>query len=168
MIRFVFLVCAFLGVITFSSAQDIAKDALGLRISDSEGTGIEISYQHAFSQKNRLELDLGYTNAKSYSGFKITALDQYVWHIKNSFFNWYLGAGGGLASYSYDYNDISGLDINDNYTFLFLAANVGVEYDFTGPIMIALDFRPELGLSDSNFRDDNLDFDIGIAVRYQF
>jgi hypothetical protein len=162
-----FLLIVFFGFILISTAQDITKDALGLRFSNSDGIGVEISYQHAFSDRNRLELDAGYSSGRRYDGFKITALDQYVWNIDGGF-NWYLGAGGGLASYKFNYNTISGNSISDDYTFLFLAANIGIEYNLSGPFLIALDFRPEFGLSDSNFRDDNLDFDIGISVRYQF
>lgn len=157
-------------VLAFTStlpAQTIAKDALGLRLTTSEGFGADLSYQHAFSQKNRLELDLGWRNGNEYDGFKLSALEQLVLNIKSGF-NWYIGGGGGVASYNYDYNEISGLDINDNYTFLFLAANVGIEYNFASPIVISLDVRPELGLSDSNFRNDNFVFDIGVALRYRF
>lgn len=153
--------------VTFARAQNISKDALGLRLANSEGFGAEISYQHAFTEHNRLELNLGLSNGKKYDGLKLSALEEWVWKAIGNL-NWYLGAGGGIASYNYDYNDLSGSNINDNYTFLFLAAIGGLEYNFNAPFVLSLDIRPELGLSDSNFRNDNFEFDIGIGLRYQF
>lgn len=156
-----------LGISSLSFSQDLAKDALGVRLSASEGFGAETSYQHAFTEHNRMELNLGAYIGKNYGGFKLTALDQWVWNLQNDF-NWYVGAGGGIASYYYDNNEISGSNIRDNYTFLFLAADIGIEYDFTSPFLLSLDFRPELGLSDSNFRNDNFEIHIGFGIRYQF
>ena len=40
-----------------------------------------------------------------------------------------------------------------------------IEYDFDIPLLISLDFRPELGFGDIN---DDLDFDIALGIRYQF
>lgn len=162
------LAIAFVGFTAISSAQVIADNAIGLRLGDSDGFGAEISYQRAVgSNNNRLEFDLGIRNGKNYDGFKLVGLYQWVWNIDGGF-NWYAGPGAGVASYSYDYRVNNGNYINDDYTFVFLAGDVGIEYNFDIPLMISLDFRPEFGLGDSDYRDDNLDFDIGIGVRYQF
>ncbi|WP_178988593.1 hypothetical protein [Winogradskyella schleiferi] len=163
-----FLLSAILfGSITVSNAQDISKNAIGLRIGDSDGFGTEVSYQRALGDNNRLELDLGWRSGRNYNGFKLAGLYQWVWNIDGGF-NWYAGAGGGLGSYSFDnyYFDNNGNNNKDyNETFVFLAGDIGIEYNFDFPLLLSLDFRPEFGFGD--VRDD-LDFDIGLGVRYQF
>lgn len=150
----------FIGFTTLSSAQDIADNAIGLRIGDSNGFGTEVSYQRALGGNNRLEVDLGWRSGKSYDGFKLAGLYQWVWQIDGGF-NWYAGVGGGLGSYSFD-ND-NGNDFNE--TFAFVAGDIGIEYSFDFPLLLSLDFRPELGFGDFN---DDVDFDIALGIRYQF
>jgi hypothetical protein len=150
----------FIGFTTIASAQDIADNAIGLRLGDSDGFGTEISYQRALGGNNRLEADLGWRSGSNYNGFKLAGIYQWVWSLDGNF-NWYAGAGGGLGSYSYDNN--AGEDYDD--TFVFAAGNVGIEYGFDFPLLLSLDFRPELGFGDFN---DDLDFDIALGIRYQF
>lgn len=146
--------------LVFVNAQEIADNAIGLRLGDSDGFGTEISYQRALGGNNRLEADLGWRSGNGYDGFKLTGIYQWVWELDGNF-NWYAGAGGGLGSYSVDVPN------NRDYTdtFAFIAGNVGVEYNFDIPLLLSLDFRPELGFGD--FRDD-LGFDIALGIRYQF
>ncbi|GAA4243276.1 hypothetical protein KO504_06685 [Winogradskyella psychrotolerans] len=148
-----------IGFISFSDAQNISKNAIGLRFGDSDGFGTEITYQRALGGNNRLEADLGWRNGKDYDGFKIAGLYQWVWQLDGNF-NWYAGGGGGFGNYSVD---TPGKDYNDS--FVFLAGDVGIEYSFDIPLLLSLDFRPELGFGDFN---DDLDFDIGLGIRYQF
>ena len=145
---------------TFSlSAQNISKNALGLRLGDNDGFGSEISYQRALSGNNRLEFDLGWRDGRDYSAFRLAGLYQWVHSLENAF-NWFVGAGGGVASYEGE----NSLD-NKSETGFFVAGNIGIEYAFEIPLLISLDFRPELGFSD--FTND-LGFDIGLGIRYQF
>jgi len=153
---------ALLGFATFTFAQDISPNAIGLRLGDSDGFGAEISYQRALSENNRLEADLGLRSGSNYDGFKLAALYQWVWLLDGNF-NWYAGVGGGLGSYSFD-NDIPGFN-DDSETFLFVAGDIGIEYNFDIPLQLSLDARPELGFGD--YRDD-LDFDIALGIRYRF
>jgi len=146
------------GLIFTANSQEIAENAIGLRLGDSDGFGTEITWQRALGDVNRLEVDLGWRSGKSYNGFKLAGLYQWVWQLDGNF-NWYAGFGGGVGSYSFDEANI------DDETFLFAAGNIGVEYDFDIPLLISLDFRPELGFGD--FRDD-LDFDIALGLKYQF
>jgi len=150
------LVAVLIGFTTFSDAQEIADNAIGLRLGDSDGFGAEISYQRALGGNNRLEADLGWRSGDDYDGFKLTGLYQWIWQLDGNF-NWYAGAGGGFGSY--------GFDDDDNESFLFVAGDVGIEYNFDIPLLLSLDFRPELGFGD--FRDD-LNFDIALGIRYQF
>ena len=149
------------------NAQEISKNALGLRLGDSDGFGAEISYQARLSNSHRLELDLGWRDSKNYDGFKIAGLHQWVWNIDGGF-NWYAGLGGGLGSYSFndDKNFNNGNDYND--TFVFAAGDIGIEYNFDIPLLISLDFRPEIAFGDERYNNNDLDFDIALGLRYQF
>ncbi|PIX13024.1 MAG: hypothetical protein COZ74_08460, partial [Flavobacteriaceae bacterium CG_4_8_14_3_um_filter_31_8] len=66
-------------------------------------------------------------------------------------FNWYAGFGAGLVS--------------ANETGVFAAGVVGIEYNFDAPILISLDYRPEVGLSGGL---NGLGSDFALALRYQF
>ncbi|WP_299362024.1 hypothetical protein [Winogradskyella sp.] len=148
-------VAIFTGLL-FVSAQEIADNAIGLRIGDDDGFGTEISYQRALGDNNRLEANLGWRSGDGFDGFKLTGLYQWVWALDGNF-NWYAGAGGGLGSFD--------VENGDDDTFIFVAGDIGIEYNFDIPLLLSLDFRPELGFGD--FRDD-LGFDIALGVRYQF
>ena len=154
---FLSTVTIFTGLL-FMNAQDVSENAIGLRLGDSDGFGAEISYQRALGEANRLEVDLGWRSARDYDGFKLTGIYQWVWELDGDF-NWYAGAGGGLGSYGFDNSAL------DDETFVFVAGNVGIEYVFDIPLLLSLDFRPELGFGDFN---DDLDFDIALGIRYRF
>ncbi|WP_034045205.1 hypothetical protein [Wocania ichthyoenteri] len=154
---------AVLGFTFAASAQDISKNAIGLRLGDSDGFGAEISYQHALGENNRLELDLGWRDGKNYDGFKLAGLYQWVWDLDGGF-NWYAGVGGGLGSFSV--NVPGQKDITD--TFVFAAGDIGIEYNFDIPLLLSLDFRPEIGFGDDLYDNNDLDFDIALGIRYQF
>ena len=156
--KLLIIAIAILGFTTTIYAQDIAKNALGLRLGDSDGFGGEVSYQTRLNDSNRLEFDLGWRSGKDFDGYKIAGLYQWVMELEERL-NWYVGAGGGFGSYE------SNKDNNDEETFLFVAGDIGIEYNFKIPLLISLDFRPELGFGD--FRDD-IDLDIAFGIRYQF
>lgn len=165
----------FLGFAFSAQSQNISKNALGLRLGDNNGFGGELSYQRKLSEKNRLELDLGWRNRNNYyngygdnNAIKLAGLYQWVWNIDGDF-NWYAGLGGGLAnnSYSYDYKfDGVRYYAKDSYTYGFLAGDIGIEYDFDIPLLISLDFRPEFYLNDKV--DRAYGSDIALGIRYQF
>ena len=48
------------GIAISAQAQDISRNAIGLRLGSNDGFGTEISYQARLSPMNRLELDLGW------------------------------------------------------------------------------------------------------------
>ncbi|MFI1743808.1 hypothetical protein [Thalassobellus sediminis] len=154
---------AVFGFVFASNAQDIADNAIGLRLGDSDGLGAEISYQRALGADNRLELDLGWRDGNNYDGFKLTGLYQWVMPLDGAF-NWYVGAGGGIGSFSFD--NPGGKDISD--TFVFAAGDIGIEYSFDIPLLLSLDFRPEIGFGDDLYDNNDLDFDIALGIRYQF
>ena len=157
------LLIAFFGFVLTTTAQDISPNAIGLRLGDSRGLGAEISYQRAIFEKNRIELDLGWRNGKDYDGFKLAGIYQWVWHIDGGF-NWYAGPGIGFGAYRFD--NPGEKDFKDS--FVFLSGDVGVEYKFDFPLLLSIDIRPELGLGDDRYDNDDLDFDVGFGVRYTF
>lgn len=163
--KFIISLIALIAVTTLS-AQDISKNALGLRLGDNDGFGAEVSYQARLSPNNRLELGLGWRDGKNYDGFKVTGIYQWVWNIEGGF-NWYAGLGGGLGSYSFN-NDRD--NDRDDYTdtFVFAAGDIGIEYNFDFPLLISLDFRPEIGFGDGHYNNNDLDLDIALGLRYQF
>lgn len=138
-------------------------NALGLRLGDNDGFGAEVSYQRGITDNKRLEFDLGWRDGKNYDGFQLAALHQWVWNIEDGF-NWYACAGGGLGSYSF--NDNFGNDYTD--TFAFLAGDISIEYNFDFPLLLSLDFRPEIGFGDKAYDNNDVDFVIALGIRYQF
>lgn len=163
------LFIAFIVLISFSTnAQNISKNALGLRFGNNDGFGAEVSYQRKLKKDNRLEFDLGWRNNNSFNFIKGTGLYQWVWNIEGDF-NWYAGVGGGLGSWNYgDLYKKNNPYYNNNLggTFVFLAGNIGIEYDFDIPLLVSLDFRPEFVLSNGYGR--NYGSDIAFSLRYQF
>ena len=57
-------------------------------------------------------------------------------------------------------------DVKD--AFVILSGTVGIEYSFDFPLLLSLDVRPEIGFGDGYYGNDDLDFDVGLGVRYQF
>ena len=146
------------------SAQDISEHTLGLRLGDSDGFGAEISYQKSIGRYNRAEFNLGWRDSRNFDAFKLAGVYQWV-HQLDGDFNWYYGVGGGLGSV--DFEPIPAGD-DDDGLFVFAAGNLGVEYNFNIPLLLSLDFRPEIGILGYDGFSDNFDFDIALGIRYQF
>lgn len=154
-----------LGLAFSTQAQD--RNALGLRLGDNDGFGGEISYQRTLGSNNRLELDLGWRDSNDYDAIKLAALYQWVWNIEGGF-NWYAGIGGGLGTWEFNDNVPDYYDGDDDSgTFLFVAGDIGIEYNFDIPLQLSLDFRPELYFAD-DFREDNFGPDIALGIRFKF
>ena len=148
------------------SAQNISEHAVGLRLGDSDGFGAEISYQKSIGRYNRAEFNLGWRDSREFDAFKLAGVYQWVRPLDGNF-NWYYGVGGGLGSVDFDRPEPDFNDDNDGL-FVFAAGNIGIEYDFDIPLLLSLDFRPELGLVGYDGFDNDFDFDIALGIRYQF
>ena len=149
-----------LGLAFSAQAQDISKNALGLRLGDNDGFGGEISYQRGMGSNNRLEFDLGWRNSKDVDAFKLVGLYQWVWNIEGGF-NWYAGVGAGIGSWSYNKNDFK-----DSGSFVLAAGDIGIEYNFQeAPIQLSLDFRPEIYFGN---KDNDFGPDIALGIRYRW
>ena len=151
------------GLMVGAQAQNISKNALGLRLGSNDGFGTEISYQARLSAKNRLELDLGWRNNKYEDNIKIAGIYQWVWNLDGGL-NWYAGLGGGAGTWRYNDNDF----VNDNGTFAFVAGDLGIEYNFDFPLQVSLDVRPEFYLNSRSYVDNNYGTDVALGVRYRF
>ncbi|WP_378188062.1 hypothetical protein ACE939_06475 [Aquimarina sp. W85] len=150
-----------LGGLTTVQSQQISKHALGLRLSDSNGFWAEASYQAATSSDNRIELNLGAQGENFYNAIKLTGLYEWVFQIDGGL-NWYVGPGigGGIVDYDNDFRR------DDTDSFGFVTGTVGIEYNFDFPLLISLDFRPELYFD--NYNNDDVNFNLGLSARYQF
>jgi hypothetical protein len=154
----------FLFATIVASAQDISEHTLGLRLGDSDGFGAEISYQKSIGRYNRAEFNLGWRDSRQFDAFKLSGVYQWV-HQLDGNFNWYYGVGGGLGSVEFE--PIPNGDDNDGL-FVFAAGDIGVEYNFDIPLLLSLDFRPEIGILGYDGFDNDFDFDIALGIRYQF
>lgn len=156
-----------LGLAFSANAQDGRRNALGLRLGDNDGFGGELSYQRTLASSNRLELDLGWRDSKNYDALKLTGLYQWVWNIDGGF-NWYAGLGGGVGTWEFNDNYLPpNWKDDDSGTFMFLAGDIGIEYNFDIPLQLSLDFRPEVYFGD-DFREDDFGPDIALGVRFKF
>ncbi|MES2544378.1 MAG: hypothetical protein V4548_05800 [Bacteroidota bacterium] len=166
--KIILSVMMLIGLAFNAEAQEVSKNALGLRVGDNDGFGGEISYQRKFAGDNRLELDLGWRDSKNFDATKLVGIYQWIWNIDGGF-NWYAGVGGGIGSWSY--NGPGDPDPNRG-TFLLAAGDIGIEYDFAeAPIQLSLDIRPEFYFGDdrSDFDDyDNFGPDIALGIRFTF
>ena len=158
----VLILVALIAFIFSAYAQRVSDNAIGLRLGDNDGFGTEINYQRGLSESSRLEFGLSWHGHDQFNSFKLVGLYQWVFPLDGNF-NWYVGAGGGVGQINYD-TDFPGDP--DDETFLLAAGDIGIEYNFNIPLMLSLDFRPEIGFSD--YHDDDFDFDLGLGIRYQF
>lgn len=162
--KYIFLILISVGFGYAGTAQEISKNAIGLRIGDSDGFGPEVNYQRGIGDNNRLEFGLAWHGKNHWNALKITGIYQWVWNIDGGF-NWYAGPGIGAGFVSYDdryYGPYYREKESDAYGFL--TGTVGIEYGFDFPLLISLDFRPQFNLG---YHDD-VTFDVGLAARYQF
>jgi len=156
-----FTIVLLIGFVLTISAQEVSPHAIGIRTGDNDGFSTEISYQRKIKDSNRLEFDLGYRDNKNFDAWKLSGIYQWVMNIDGGF-NWYAGFGAGVGNW----DNKSRLDRDDGF-FLNAAGNIGIEYNFDIPLLISIDFRPEIGLI-NDISDNDLDFDIALGVRYQF
>lgn len=158
-----FSIVFFLGIVAAVQAQEISPNAIGIRVGDKDGFGTEVNYQRALGENNRLELGLGWRSANNFDAIRFTGIYQWVWKLDGDF-NWYAGVGAAVGSFDFDDGFVGNRDLDE--LFVNAAGNIGIEYNFDFPLLLSLDFRPEIGIT--NDIDDDLEFDIALGIRYQF
>lgn len=130
--------------VQFGQAQ-VQPHAIGLRLGGNSGVSqAEISYQHGLSERNRLELDLGFGSSRYHSRVQFTAIYHWVWNIDGGF-NWYLGPGASVVLRTYEKDHPHFDYYSDSYVNVALGGQIGLEYDFSSsgtPLQVSLDARP--------------------------
>jgi len=134
---------------------------LGIRFGDNDGFGGELAYQRKLSEINRFDLDFGFRNQNDYNVYKLSGIYIWIWNIDGGF-NWYAGFGVGIGSW----NDSRINSTRNDRLFINADGNVGIEYNFDIPLLLSLDFRPEIGIIGNYGRNYNLD--LALSLRYQF
>lgn len=137
-------VMAFVGAAT-AVAQ---PRAIGGRL----GTDPQFSYQHGFGEKNMLSLDAGLFDVFHGAQAAVTydwinpfgASFENVWDHKGEW-NWYMGIGAGAGVSVWRNWSINDYVVRDVYSYVGVAARVGVEYNFWFPLQLSIDYRPIFG-----------------------
>jgi hypothetical protein len=131
-------------LLSMSAAQ--AQSAIGGHLC-YEGT--ELSFQKK-TLGNRIEVNLGYDKIDEKT--TITALYQIVKSIEGGL-NWYYGIGGNIH-------------LNNNNSTIGVAGNIGIEYNFSAPFQLSLDWRPRFTLIP--YTDFDYGQNFGLGIRYRF
>lgn len=142
---------------SFLTSQLVAQTNLGVRIGGWGGYGGEVSFQKGIASNNRIEADLGIRAGSGYSGFSLVGIYQWTFELADGF-SWYVGPGASLGVWSYDV-------VTSDYNGFFLAVNgqIGIEYNFSAPIQLSLDYRPGVSITGGGWFND-----FGLGIRYRF
>jgi hypothetical protein len=147
--------------ISLSSLAQVNPHAIGLRFGgDGNINGAEISYQQAFGDVNRLELDLGFKGYRNYNDMFVAGIYHWVWNL-NGGLNWYAGPGAAVGFYNWDDGTT-----NDSGISLGIGGQIGLEFDFNelgAPILISMDARPMI---DVVGYDNGFGWGAALGVRY--
>ena len=130
------VIVTILAMVAFATAAS-AQNCLGARVLvdyDADlNLGAELSFQHGFSDANRLELDFGWQGHAHHTELSATGVYQWTFPIVGNL-GWYVGVGGNI-----------GIWASDNYTDVTLSVvgQGGIEYKFDAvPIKLSFDYRP--------------------------
>ncbi len=116
-------------VFGFAAAAYAQPKAIGIR----GAYGVELSYQHYAGGDNFLEFDLGLNtfNSLNLAGSYNVSISQF-----GDGFNFY---GGPSASVGLGFGNPGWLGVG-------VGGSLGIEYNFSFPLQISLDIRPQVGL----------------------
>ncbi len=144
------------------SAQELKRNAIGIRFGGGNGAFTQISYQYRFDKSNRLQTDLGFSFSAEWSSWDFEGLYHRVLPIKDNF-KWYVGAGLVTGYWNQQYVDNYG---GNGGMYLAGAITIGAEYVFPGtPFQIAADITPQIGMVNYN---GSVGGGFGFAFRYVF
>jgi hypothetical protein len=148
-------VVAIFAMSTMANAQ--IKD-LGVRGAFGAGAGAELSamWDCGLLGANRLETDLGWAGNKDWGYINLTGIVQWTGDLGSNF-GWFAGVGANLGLYNGNDADYDGFGLG-------LAAQVGLEYNFSIPIQLTLDFRPGW----SFIGHSGFGYGVALGIRYRF
>jgi opacity protein-like surface antigen len=159
----------FIAVLATASMMVYAQPrAIGGRM----GAFCGVSYEHSLSEKNMVEMELGWGLGARldgnyngtgwwFSGNDIELAATYDWidpfnakfpWDEQGEWHWYLGAGaaGGYGWNAYTSSTTGGVKVgitgSRNWGFVGAVARVGFEYDFWFPLQLSVDYRPTIGV----------------------
>lgn len=140
---------AAVALLMFGIAASAQPRALGVRAT----LGAEVSYQHGLGT-NFVEADLGLFG----NGFYLTGVYDFVFASEGNF-NFYGGPGAQAGFYSTDDNgdSVTKMDFG-------VVGQIGMEYNFSLPISVSLDWRPGISLTGGGIGWQGF----ALGVRYRF
>jgi len=156
----ILLIMALFSLNITSAQVNNQMNAFGLRVGDNSGLVLELNYQRYLndSRSFRLESGFGFKDRQQNEVKHLKWVNTFQ-HVRNLFgrYNWYVGLGAGFGNYE--------TDLQKKTEFL-AAAVIGIGWSSKIPLNFSIDLRPEYR-PNSVFGDD-LDFDIGLSLRFQF
>ena len=151
-----------IAVLVSSAAVALAQPkSIGGRLGNY---GVDVSYENYVSRgADFLEFGLGLDNGFSTSSFHVDGIYNFMIIQPNwtSVVNWGFYAGPGASVALWKNSD------DENTVYAGFVGNVGLEYTFSFPLQLSVDFRPRLMFGDGGVRGDG-PFSLGVGVRYAF
>lgn len=151
-----------IAVLVSSAAVALAQPkSIGGRLGNY---GVDVSYENYVSRgADFLEFGLGLDNGFSTSSFHVDGIYNFMIIQPNwtSVGTWGFYAGPGASVALWKNSD------DENTVYAGFVGNVGLEYTFSFPLLLSVDFRPRLMFGDGGVRGDG-PFSLGVGVRYAF
>lgn len=149
------IIIAVVAIFTMTTMANAQIENLGIRGAFGAGSGCELSAQWGMGG-NRLETDLGYAGGKNWGYLNLSGIYQWKGEF-GSGFGWFAGVGANLGLYN-------GTDPDHDGFGLGIAAQAGLEYNFSIPLQLTLDIRPGWSLIGYS----GFDYGIALGIRYRF
>lgn len=151
-----------IAVLVSSAAVALAQPkSIGGRLGNY---GVDVSYENYVSRgADFLEFGLGLDNGFSTSSFHVDGIYNFMIIQPNwtSVGTWGFYAGPGASVALWKNSD------DENTVYAGFVGNVGLEYTFSFPLQLSVDFRPRLMFGDGGVRGDG-PFSLGVGVMYAF
>ncbi len=151
-----------IAVLVSSAAVALAQPkSIGGRLGNY---GVDVSYENYVPRgADFLEFGLGLDNGFSTSSFHVDGIYNFMIIQPNwtSVGTWGFYAGPGASVALWKNSD------DENTVYAGFVGNVGLEYTFSFPLQLSVDFRPRLMFGDGGVRGDG-PFSLGVGVRYAF
>lgn len=116
-----------------------AQHALGVRLGGGSSYGAELSYQLPFSDRHRMEFDLGWNAYGKWANASLAAVFHWRWNIVDAL-DWYVGPGAMLSVYDLAHPKNSDEDFHR--VGVGIGGQIGLQYTFKAPVQLSLDARP--------------------------
>lgn len=131
--KIIVMIVAILALGTSAMAQE-GGSYLGVRLGAGYGTNAELSYQMGLGG-NRAEFDLGVNMNNGWNYFHLAGVYQWTGNITGGL-GWYAGVGACLGILTGNWSGFG----------LGVVGQAGLSYDFSIPLQLTLDVRPEWDL----------------------